>query len=157
MISATWRGINTTRKRALLLQKAFPKMVEVASYAVAEKVQENAMDILNQNRQETSHLHGWPVIHIGDAWKTTERWNGSTFNLELRNISNHAAAVEFGTHTPITPKTEGHLLWLGDGIYKKWVRGQPGYHYLQGALNMTDDIINTYVKEFKDSLRMVLL
>ncbi len=54
MISATWRGINTTRKRALLLQKAFPKMVEVASYAVAEKVQENAMDILNQNRQETS-------------------------------------------------------------------------------------------------------
>jgi len=155
MIEVHFEGIKRTVNKSNLLKSIFPELVEKSMDNTGHFIKDTAMDILNSNLLDTHHMHGWPVIHIKDAWNIQGNWNGSDYELLIENNSDHAAAVEFGTPTPIRPKNAEYL-WLGDGIFKEWVRGQEGKHYFQGAINRTDEIKSHLVRDMRGYLEYVL-
>lgn len=161
MIFAEFRGIRKVPKRAMRLQTSFPSIVEEATTNAVTTVMDNAMDILRSNEKGTAFSHGWPVIHIGDAWEGFKpgdgKWFGTNYMVILRNVSDHAAAVEFGVHHTIFPKKKKGMLYLGEGTYVPFVKGQAGYHYLQQSIDRKDEIRNAYISTVKKRLMEILI
>ena len=151
------KGYDDVMKRLVNLQLGVMPVTEEATHRAMDTVQDLAMKALESKigtgKWGGTWSHGKPVIHIGDAWEHTKgSWLGSTYMTNLSNNSDHAAAVEFGTVGPIRPSSASYL-YLGDGVYKSWVRGQAGYLYLTEAINRIDDIKDVYIKAYRDFLR----
>ena len=152
----TIEGLDKVMNRLIHMGMSFNPMVEDTLHKVMNKTQDLAMKDLESKLGSGVWggvwSHGAPVIHIGDAWEHTKgTWIASSYIAELSNKSNHAAAVEFGVPGIIKPKSALNL-YLGDGTYKRWVRGQAGYHYLTNAMEKTDDLQEIYVKMMRDFL-----
>jgi len=89
-----------------------------------------------------TYSHGWDQAgqSIRDNWVKEITEYNDQIKATLKNTSPHAAAVEFGTVGPITPK-HSKMLKLGPYTYVPEVAGQPGYHYLeQAVLNLLPTI-----------------
>lgn len=149
-------GYNEVMAKLINMGMSFNPLVEEATDKVLQKTQDLAMKALESKlgsgRWGGVWSHGAPVIHIGDAWEHSRgSWIGGAYMIELANKSDHAAAVEFGVPGPIKPKN-AYSLYLGEGVHKKWVRGQAGYHYLTEAMEKTDDLQEVYIKMMRDFL-----
>lgn len=161
MISAEFRGIRAVPRRAMKLKLGFPIMVQWAANKAVVKIKDMAMDSLNASVKGTTFSHGWPVIHIKDAWEGHKPgdgvWEGDDYKVVLRNVSEHAAAVEFGVHHLIFPKPGHTMLYLGNHTYAPYVRGQQGYHYLQQAISRHDEIFGAFKSEILQRWKEVLI
>lgn len=149
-------GYNEVMTKLINMGISFNPLVEETTNIVMHKTQDLAMKTLESKlgsgRWGGVWSHGAPVVHIGDAWKHTNgSWITGTYTIELSNVSDHAAAVEFGVPGYIKPKS-AYNLYLGDGTYKRWVRGQAGYHYLTEAMEKTDELQEVYTKMMRDFL-----
>jgi len=132
-------GLKPALDRFDILRTGFPNMLENSMELLFEDIIDQAMDNLrNRTKGETWH-HGWPnKVPLGDnlnAWRYKNLGSSAgNYRWELKNISDHAAPVEFGSRTPIRSKREGGFLDLGNGILVEEVRGQAPKHFLGDAL-----------------------
>lgn len=154
MITIT--GLNEVTSKLASMGTTINPVVEEATHRAMDRVEDLAMkDLesqLGSGRWGGAWSHGDKQIHIGDAWEHSKgTWIASSYISELTNKSKHAAAVEFGVPGLIKPKTASYL-YLGDGTYKRWVRGQAGYHYLTNAIEKTDELHEIYSKMVRDFL-----
>ena len=159
MITAHWTGFKSTIEKAVNLNLTYKDAVMKASRETVDDIIDDAMQILNDQRMQEHHIHGWAVRHIKDTWdRNDEIWHEDSFTINLKNTSDHAAAVEFGVKHRIYPKSRkpGALLWLGDSIFKASVRGQPPKHYLGGAINKHSKILNVFKKYLKDEINILI-
>lgn len=101
---------------------------------IANKVLKSKMEGTRTHGDMSKRSSSGEQSPIMESWETEMQYRGGTIKAILKNNSGHAAAVEFGVHHSIFPKT-GDMLYLGRGIgWRPFVTGfTPGYHYLGEA------------------------
>lgn len=135
------------------------KEVNNSLYEVAKKANDYLIQSIGVDRTPRGlEGHGQPdEHHLADDRDDLSAWevdivenNPKRYVAKLTNISEHAAAVEFGVKGYIKPK--GNFLCLGyfkgQPIYRKKVKGQKGYGFTQRALDN-----KTFMKTIRANLR----
>lgn len=126
-----------------------------------DDIRDIALSILASQRKATNRTHGDPQNAIHDK----ETWVKHNFQSSLEGTegellvnSNHAAAVEYGTVSPIVSSRKGGLMKLGpNGPWVTEVKGQSGKYYITNTINQKPVVFaQSCGKEMMNAFRRVI-
>ena len=131
------------------LKRRIPVNAEVGIKKHMATVQDLANQIL-YSHVKTRTPRQLASYKIRESWEQKTEIEGNVVIGELKNTSDHAAAVELGTLDVAPIKPKGKFLWIEGKYPVTEVAGQPGYHYLeQASLNLENAFVDTMSKYYR--------
>jgi len=159
MITGTLTGVKSVKGKLNRIRIATIEGSKVAINRSLKTIKNTANDYLENNRKlkgEYEYYRPTEKITSEHNWKLTEAYMyGNEVKGTIKNISDHAFYVEYGTSGPIRPVTSPllYFIWRHQLIAKKQVAGQPPKFFFRNAIQAVSPYIKRYfIEEIKSRI-----